>query len=241
MNVVPIKTRIFKSHENLADFIVQQVPMSLVKEKMVLAVTSKIVSLAEGQIAKRAEFEKADLVKREADVFLGEVGYGVFLTIKEGLLIPSAGIDESNAESGDFILYPPKPYESAKNLWTTLRQRWGLKDLGILLTDSHTSPLRKGVTGICLSYWGFESVKDMVGSQDLFGRTLKMTKMNFADGLSAAAVMMMGEGNEAQPLAVIHGVPLSFCEQASAEDLLMPLKEDLYFPILEPLIKKEIR
>lgn len=233
LKVIPIETGIFPVGGDLAGFVEAHVPRELVRERLVLAVTSKIVSLAERRLASRAEIEKASLVRRESDVFLGEVGYGCFLTVKEGLFIPSAGIDESNSESGDFILYPADPYASAQALWRALRGRWGVRELGILLTDSHTSPLRKGVTGICLSHWGFRGVRNLIGTKDLFGRELQMTKMNLADGLSAAAVMMMGEGSERQPLALLEGADAEFCETVDPAELRMPPKDDLYYPFFQ--------
>lgn len=230
LQVTPIQTDIFPAGGDLAEFAARHVPPSQVRERMILAVTSKIVSLAENRLVPHDSIDKAALVKQEADVFLGEVGYGCFLTVKEGLFIPSAGIDESNSAGGDYIVYPAKPYESAERLWRALRERWGIKELGILLTDSHTSPLRKGVTGICLSHWGFTAVRNMIGTRDIFGRELMMTKMNLADGLSAATVLMMGEGSEKRPLAVVHGAECEFHDVVDPEDLRMPLKDDLYYP-----------
>lgn len=229
----PLQTHLFRKKEDLAKFVVECVPRGLVKEKMIVAVTSKIVSLAEGTTIPMQEMSKTDLVKRESDVFLGEIGYGCFLTVKEGLFIASAGIDESNSEDGEYILYPKDPFLSAQKLWQALRVEWNIKDLGVILTDSHTSPLRQGVTGICLSYWGFRGVRDMIGTKDLFGRELKMTKMNFADGLSASAVMIMGEGSECRPLAVIEGSEVEFTEKVDPSELRMPLEQDLYYPLIK--------
>ena len=78
---------------------------------------------------------------------------------------------------------------------------FGWKNFGVLITDSHTTPLRRGVTGIALSYWGFSGVQNKVGTPDLFGRTLKMTHVNLADAFAAAAVLVMGESNESTPVA----------------------------------------
>lgn len=232
-----IKTDLFTPGQNLAAFIQNQIPQNLVQERMVLAVTSKIVSLAENRLVPRQGIDKTKLVQNEADVYLGEIGYGCHLTVKEGLFIASSGIDESNSEHGDYILYPKDPIASAKALWTQLRTHWNLREFGILLTDSHTSPLRQGVTGICLSYWGFRAVRSLVGTQDLFGRELKMTQMNLADGIASMTVLVMGEGQERQPLAVVNGLDLFFCEESNAAELRIPLKEDLYYPILKSLSK----
>lgn len=234
----PIQTRIFRQRENLCDFIVQSVPSHLVHEGILLAVTSKVLSLAEGRLMSHANISKREIVKREADLYLGEIGHGCFLTIKNGLLIPSAGIDESNSENGDLILYPEDPFESAQELWMDLQKAWKLKNLGLVVTDSHTTPLRRGVTGICLSYAGFRAVRNLVGTNDLFGRQLRMTQMNYADGLAAAAVMMMGEGPESRSLAIIENAEVQFSEEVVQEELQIPLEEDLYYPLLQAFLLK---
>lgn len=232
LQIEPIKTNIYRQG-SLSRFIADSIPSYRVKEKMVLAITSKIVSLAERRLVPMGSITKEKLVQQEADVFFGEIGYGCYLTIKQGLLIPSAGIDESNSETGAYILYPPDPFASAQKLWQELREIWNLNDLGIILTDSHTTPLRRGVTGIALSFWGFQPLRKLVDSKDLFGRELKMTNMNLADGLATSAVMMMGEGSECTPLALITGADLEFGDGHHAANLSIPLREDLYGPLLQ--------
>jgi F420-0:gamma-glutamyl ligase len=233
INVIPVKTRIFTAGENLAQFIVDSVPRERVHERMVVAVTSKIVSLAEMRLVARDAMGKTELVKRESDRFYGEIGHGCFLTVKHGLLIASAGIDESNSAGGDYILYPEDPYRSARELWTQLRELWNVKELGVVLTDSRTMPLRRGVTGISLSYWGFKALRNLVGQPDLFGREMRMTQMNLADGIAGAAVMMMGEAAEQTPVALVEGMRLEFTPMIAPEDIGIPYEEDLYYPVLK--------
>jgi dihydrofolate synthase / folylpolyglutamate synthase len=231
LRVRALETALFGKGDNLTDFILANVPGEMVHERMILAVTSKIVSLAEGRLVSRALTDKASLVRKEADIFLGEAGYGCMLTVKEGLFIPSAGIDESNSAGGDFILYPAEPFSAARLLWENLRDAWELEELGILLTDSRTFPLRWGVTGVCLSYWGFRAVKSMIGSEDLFGRPLQMTKINRADAFASAAVVTMGEGSERRPLALLSGMECEFTEHTDPSELRIEPKDDLYFPL----------
>jgi F420-0:gamma-glutamyl ligase len=233
LTVQPVRTRIFKTSENLVDFVVDHVDSFLVKEFMVVAITSKIVSLAENRLVDRSSISKRDLITREADENLGEVAHGSFLTIKHGLFILSAGIDESNSEGDQYILYPEDPFLSAKNLWQGLRERWKLKQLGVILTDSHTTPLRRGVTGLALSHWGFRGLKDLVGSPDLFGRKMKMTTVNVADSLAVTATLLMGEANEAQPIAILQNAPVEFVDTIDRTELIMPLEEDLYAPFFK--------
>ncbi len=231
--IYPITTRIFKSGESLTDFIVDHVELSHVKESMMIAVTSKIVSLAETRLISKTTTTKSKLIDQEADYNFGEVAYGCYLTVKEGLFIPSAGIDESNSENDHYILYPKNPFLSAKTLWDELRQRWGIQKLGVLLTDSHTTPLRKGVTGISLAHWGFSGLNDLIGKPDLFGRKMKMTTVNAADALACAATLLMGEANECRPLALIQTDQVEFKDHIDPHELKMPLEQDLYFPFFK--------
>ena len=243
VSVTPIQTPVFQFGQDLAPFIASAVPRGQVRERMVIAVTSKIVSLAEKRCVSREEIDrgigKIGLVRREADHFLAEVGYGCQLTIKHGLFIPSAGIDESNSQDGSYILFPEDPYLSAKNIWLALKEAWGLKEFGVVLTDSHTTPLRKGVNGISLSHWGFKGVRSLIGKHDLFNRELKMTQINIADGLAGMAVLVMGEGAESTPLAVIEGGDLEFTNdfatdpETVAKEVRMELEDDLYFPFFK--------
>jgi F420-0:gamma-glutamyl ligase len=226
--VTAIQTPIFRAGQSLERFVAAHVPRQAAGERAIVVVTSKIASVAEGRMVPRAAIDKASLVRREADRYLGETRFGVALTIKNSLLIPSAGIDESNSESGDFILYPARPFESAARLWAFLRAEWGLRELGVILSDSRVLPLRRGVVGVALSYWGFRGVRSLVGRADLFGRELKVTQMNLADGLAAMAVMAMGEGAERRPLASIRGAEVEFADEIESGEMSIPLEEDLF-------------
>lgn len=235
--VVPLRTAVFRAEEDLAAFVVRSVPRERVAERMVLAITSKIVSLAEGAVVARDSTTKSELIRREAEAYLGETLYGVSLTIKHGLLIPSAGIDESNSADGSYILFPKDPYASAKRLREALRKAWGVKELGVLVTDSHTQPLRKGVTGIGLAHYGFRATRNLVGEKDLFGREIKMTHVNVMDSLAVAAVYAMGEVAECQPLAIVYGSGAEFAETGSAAEIAIAPDEDLYGSLLFPKSK----
>lgn len=65
-----------------------------------------------------------------------------------------------------------------------------------------------------------------------------MTQTNIPDALAAAAVMIMGEGAERTPLAIVTDVPwIKFTEhprrsKKSFSSFDIPIKEDLYYPLL---------
>lgn len=211
----------------------------------VLAITSKIVSICQGRMIRVKEADKQDLIEREADYWLepGASKYHASLTIKDHLLIPMAGIDESNA-NGYYILWPHEPQLVANQVRAYLSQRFSCPRIGVIITDSKTTPLRWGVTGTTLAHSGFLALNDQIGRPDIFGRKLQMTRVNVADALAAAAVLVMGEADEQTPLAVIGDLPfVTFQERdPSSEELRgrwIDMADDLYAPLLQGVAWRE--
>jgi F420-0:gamma-glutamyl ligase len=239
MVVQSIKTPIFRAEQSLSQFIVNALSSSPLADGDVLAITSKIVSIAEHRVVNKASVSsKYQLVQKEADFFLGGGAYDCYLTIKHGLFIPSAGIDESNSETNDYILYPVDPFTSAYELWKQLKAHFQLKRLGIILTDSHTTPLRRGVTGISLAHAGFHGVTSKVGHQDLFGKPLQFTYINDADALASMAVYTMGEADDQKPLALVRGASkLAFTDETPTRTSLPDPRLDLYYPMFQHLLE----
>lgn len=208
-------------------------------EQTVLAITSKIVSICQGHVVRVEGADKQQVIEREADLFLppDENRYHVTLTIKENVLIPNAGLDESNSDH-HYVLWPQNAQATANAIRNYLCQRDRRRMLGVLITDSKTTPLRWGVTGVAVAHSGFGALNDYVGREDIFGRPLRMTKVNVADGLAAAAVLVMGEGDEQTPLAVLRDLPF-VCFQdrnPTAEELAslqIAIEDDLYAPLLK--------
>jgi dihydrofolate synthase / folylpolyglutamate synthase len=240
MIIKTVKTRIFQPpQDDLLSVLKQSLPK--LKEKSIVAVTSKVVSIWQGRCVPADEYPDRDqLVAREADLYLPRKfvpGAWCMQTIKNNLLIPSAGIDESNADR-HYILWPKDPAAAAKKIWQWIRKAYRLEKVGVIITDSHTIPLRRGVLGISLAHYGFSPLKDYRGTPDIFGRELQMTQTNIVDGLSAAAVMLMGEGSERTPVAVIEDIPwINFASSPRKSrkpfsSLEIKTKEDLYYPLI---------
>lgn len=239
MKIKTIKTRILIPPQDDLLAIMRSSIKSL-KEKSVIIVTSKVVSIWEGRCTPlRGVNDKDNLIKKEADYYLPrEVAPEALVmhTIKNNVFIPSAGVDESNA-NGHYILWPKHPKKSAKKIWEWFRKEYGVRELGIVISDSHTIPLRRGAMGISLSHYGFNPLRDYRGEPDLFGRELKMSQTDVADGLAAAAVLVMGEGKEQTPIAVIEDAPaIEFLEKpkrlGKKESFELKTKYDLYWPLL---------
>jgi coenzyme F420-0:L-glutamate ligase len=233
MIVTPVKTRIFKEGEDLVSFITAHV--SRMRDRSVLAVASKIVALAEGRVAPDVRSKKAHdaLVRKESDRALAT--RFVWVTLKDGVVMANAGIDESNVEGGGVILLPKDSLKSAEKLRKALQRKYRVKNLGILITDSRTIPLRAGVTGMAMGYAGFSGIKDYGTERDLFGRKFVYTKTNVADGLAAAATLAMGEGRERCPLAVIEKAPVAFRDKINPKEGRINLRDDMYRPFFAKL------
>lgn len=225
MIVTPIKTRIFLEWENLLKFIEEHIPS--LEDWDILIVTSKIVALSEGRtFVPKDEEEKLGYIQKES-VYLRKTKY-VHLTIVDGIYAANAGIDESNAD-GKCILLPKDSYGSAYNLWVQLREKYNIANLGIIITDSHTAPLRKGTTGISLWHMGFQWLRDYVGKKDLFGRSFHFSSVNVADSLATGAVYTMGEWDECQPLAIIRDSWVTYTDiLQDKESLIISTEDDMY-------------
>ncbi len=234
MKVYPITTRIFQEGENIIEFIMEHVPK--LKQGSILAVTSKIVALSERRTATAPDKKAKDkIIQKESKIAIA-TKY-VWLTLKDGMAMASAGIDESNA-NGKLILLPKDSYKAAKYIRAKLKQKFELKRIGILITDSRTAPFRAGITGAALGYAGFCGIKDYRKEKDIFGRPFKYTQVNVADSLATAAVFEMGEGNERQPLVIIENAKVKFRDSVNKKELFIPFEEDMYRPLFPALTKK---
>ena len=210
----------------------------VIQEKDIIVITSKIVSICEGRVVKVGDREKTDLIHEEAEWYLPpeKSKYDISLTITRSTLIPTAGIDESNGD-GYYILWPSDPYKTAKDMREKLVAKFGLHDLGVLITDSKTTPSRYGTTGLAIGFSGFHALNNYIDTPDIFGKHLHVTKANVADGLAASAVLTMGEGDEQTPIARIEDADMvHFDAEAPSDkeqkDLLISLDLDMYAPLL---------
>lgn len=159
-------------------------------------------------------------------------------TMKNNLLVPTAGIDESNA-NGYYILWPKEPAQTAKKLHSWLKKTYGLKNCGVIIIDSHSLLLRRGVVGVSLAHHGFLPLQDYRQGADLFGDKLTITQLNIVDSLAAAAKLTIGEGAEGTPLALISDVPFVRLSEKPLpiekpySSLKVAEDEDIYAPLLK--------
>ena len=108
-----------------------------------------------------------------------------------------------------------------------------VKNFGVIITDSHCQPLRRGTVGFALSYWGFNPLRDYIETPDIFGNKLRVTKMDIANALGTAVTFVIGEGVEQTPVAIISDIEKSveFIDGLpSIADHTINPEEDLFKP-----------
>lgn len=210
----------------------------------ILVVASKVISIHEGRaVLNTGKKEKDRLAKREARRYVEvqrTATWKSLFTETEGVLIGRAGIDESNG-NGFFILYPKDPMKSAARLRTHLMKKFSLSRLGVIIADSRSTPLRRGAIGFALGWAGFMPLKDYRKTRDLFGRSFEVEIANIADGISAGAVVALGEGDEQTPVVRVRGVNVVFTDRARPQEkmLKVSLEDDLFSPFLRALTWKK--
>jgi F420-0:gamma-glutamyl ligase len=258
MLAVAIKTHKIKPQEALFGLLDKYIPPVL--ENTIIAFASKIISTCENNIISKTALDPADfaagrqhrskqlckdidkmeLIRQEADLCFPapKEAPGFCLTLKNKRLIPNAGLDESNCQNA-YILLPKEPQQSAKQIWQYLRNKFQIKNLGIIITDSNVTPLRCGVTGISIGWCGFKPVYNYQGQVDIFKRPLQVTQINLLDSLATIATLCMGEGGEQTPMAILTDVPkISFQNRApnSQEEAMtcIDLNSDLFSNLYMP-------
>lgn len=205
----------------------------------VVVVTSKIVAIHQGRCVPISQIpDKDQLVEQEADLIIKQSDSRWRITVKNNTFVSSAGIDESNADN-HYVLMPSDPFAIAKEIYNFLLSKYSVINLGVVITDSTSHPMRYGATGISIAWWGFEPVAYFTGKPDLFNRPNKFTRINIADSLAGVGVFAMGELDEQTPIARIRNAPhIIFTDRDTRTELFIPPREDIYWPLLKPFFDK---
>lgn len=216
------------------------------QEGDILVLAQKIVSKAEGrqislttiqpsqralELARKTEKDArfVELVLRESRSVLRYRVGTLIVEHRQGFVCANAGIDHSNVQDDEdtYLLLPEDADASAQRLREDLRIATGVRDLGILIIDSHGRAWRMGTVGVAIGLAGLPGLVDMRGEKDLFGYQLRVTQVAAADELAAAASLMMGQAAEGRPVVHVRGFPFRLRE-GNLEELIRPKELDLF-------------
>jgi len=158
-----------------------------------------------------------EVVLSESDDVVGGIP-GFLLCMKQGTLLPNAGVDASNAPPGCIVPLPKDPDKSAVRIRDEIYHLCQ-KKIGVIIADSRTHAMRLGCSGVAIGCAGITSVIDDRGRCDLFGHKLEVTKRAIADNIASAAELVMGEADECMPAAIIRGLGMPIGEQVGVDTI----------------------
>jgi coenzyme F420-0:L-glutamate ligase/coenzyme F420-1:gamma-L-glutamate ligase len=240
---------LIKAGDDLVELIASSAKQNGVEPRAqdVLVVAQKIVSKAEGRMVDLATIKPsaqaialaADVDKdaRLVEVILSESVRVVrarrnvlIVEHRLGFIMANAGVDQSNVGPVDgaqrVLLLPEHPDRSAAALRNGLTEKTGI-DLAVVINDSFGRTWRQGTAGVAIGVAGLPALIDLRGRPDLFGRTLEVSMIGFADEVAAAASLVMGQADEASPVVLVRGLRWS-APESTAASLIRPSNEDLF-------------
>jgi coenzyme F420-0:L-glutamate ligase/coenzyme F420-1:gamma-L-glutamate ligase len=217
----------------------------------VVVVSQKIISKAEGlivdisnlkpssrakSIAKRTKKDPrlVELIKKDSAKILHADRQALIVARKDGFVCLNAGVDKSNVDGRHvYARLPLDADHSAVNLRIELERLTG-KKLAVIVGDTYSRPLRVGQVEFAIGVSGLNPIVDYRGRKDLFGYELRYKYVALADEVAAAAELVMGQGTEGVPVAIVRG--LTRTERNEDEDLskrlLLGKKLDLFRKIM---------
>lgn len=208
------------------------------QESDVVCISSKVVAIHEGRCEQLTKEVKQKRIVAEAEAVIKRPYWSSPLTMIHHYLVSGAGMDQSNG-NGYTVLLPKDPFASAEWWQQWLRAEYGLHDVGVIITDSRSLPLRYGATGVAIGWWGIEPLQSHIGTNDLFGRPLQYERSNLVDGIAAAATVVMGETNESTPVVIVRNVPrLTYTERNTKNELFCPPEDDTFRVLYEDKLRK---
>ncbi len=236
MELLPVKTRVLVPPKDDLFSVLDESLVSL-QEGDIVCISSKVVAIHQGRCVPSQNQDKYELARKEADLVIEREYQKSPLLVKQSTFIGSSGIDESNA-NGYFVLMPENLFEFAHELRDYLRKRFNIKNVGVIVTDSRSLPLRYGATGVSLSFWGFKPLIDLRGRKDLFGREIRIERSNLADGIAASSNVVMGEVSEGTPVVIVRNVPgVTYTEENTPAELFTGFEHDNFRVLYERFLK----
>jgi len=217
--------------------------MALMDDDIVV-VAQKVVSRAEGRVANLADVSPSDeavrlggeidkepalvqLILDESNEVIRQENGVIIVEHRLGFVMANAGIDQSNASSGQVILLPEDPDASAARLASALGERSGRRP-GVIIIDSIGRAWRNGTVGQALGVAGIKPLVDLRDTPDLFDRPMQVSEVGLADEIAAGASALMGQGDEAKPVVIVRGFSGVSDNQASVQALLREKNQDLF-------------
>ena len=187
----------------------------------VLVVAHKAVSKAEGRTRRLGTITPGDRARalaarhdrdprlvqaaldESAEVLRAERGVLVCVT-RHGLVCANAGVDRSNAASGEVVLLPEDPDASARGLRARLGELRGVRP-AVVITDTFGRAWRLGQVDVAVGAAGLTALDDWRGRRDAQGVELNATSIAVADAVAGAAELVRAK-DSSEPVVLARGL-----------------------------------
>jgi len=249
LEIIPLKgLPLVRPGDKLAEMIIETARRLKVgiKSKDVLVIGQKAVSKSEGEVVDTNAVKPShqafalakktgrnpgfvELVLRNTSRIVRADKTALIVRTKQGWTCLNAGVDKSNVKGpSTFALLPRNPDASARGIRAEIRRKTG-KTVAVVITDTHSRPFRLGQVEETIGIAGISPFVDYRGSRDLFGYELHFKNVAVADELAGAAELVMGQGREATPAAIVRGLTRArFQDRARSSGLVVSRREDLF-------------
>lgn len=208
----------------------------------ILIIAQKIISKQEGRLVDlstvkpsllsegiSSQYQKdpriTELILSESKRIIRMKNGILIVETNDGTICANAGIDESNVKEGFATLLPLNSDKSAKDIREKIFKKTN-KDVAVIISDTFGRPFRMGQTNCAIGIAGLSPIIDYEGTQDTFGKTLRVTAIAIADELSAASELVMGKTLKT-PIAIVRDYSFQKGEYGTSE-LIRPEQEDLF-------------
>lgn len=238
---------IIKKGDKISDLIIKALKKQNIhlQKKDIIIITHVAISKAEGNVVdlnKIIPSQKAkelaektgkdpalvEVILKEAKEIVKTKENSIIVEHNNGMVCANAGIDRSNIKGENKVVLLPKDANaSARRIQKEISKKVGF-NLGIIISDTHGRPLRRGAINVAIGIAGIKPIRDRRGEKDLFGYILKNKRIAIADELASAAELVIGQSNEGIPIAIIRGYKHEYAETASANELARPKEKDMF-------------
>ncbi len=237
-----------KTGDDLASLIIAAAKSNnvAIEDNDVLVVAQKVISKSENRIVeldtvmpsqKALEIAEAsgkdprlvELVLRESKRFLKASHQILIVEDQRSIVNINAGIDKSNIRGANrYALLPLDPDKSARELRSRIKKLIG-KKVGVVISDTYSRAFRRGQVNFAIGIAGVDPFVDYRGKEDLFGYVMQVKFSAVVDELAGAAELVMGQGNEGVPVAIVKGLHrVKFNPGKTSKDLAISQEEDLF-------------
>jgi coenzyme F420-0:L-glutamate ligase/coenzyme F420-1:gamma-L-glutamate ligase len=213
----------------------------------IIVVSQKIVSKADGLLVDISEIKPhrrsrlisrrtrkdprlIEVILRDSAKVLRADSQALVVRRKDGFVCLNAGVDKSNVRGRTvYSRLPENADDSAKELRGQIEKLSG-RSVGVIVADTYSRPFRVGQVEFAIGISGIEPIVDYRGQKDLFGYELRYKFIALADEIAAAAELVMGQGNERVPVAIIRGLNrvVRTEERGLSKKLLLGRQVDLF-------------